>query len=264
GMNNQLTNVSIYYIDKYNSTGTGDENLIYFEDGYGFNEDYDFIEIDIPKVENSKLESEKFEVYGLYIEINGVNDTTCNGLITIGLLETCNVLNKTHLSKLNIRVININDLSPEGAPVDAVVKVFDNQTGESITNLISDSGRDGYAYGQTNDIPFWFFKDRIYNFSINIVNITNADFNITLLSPDNQWKPTDSNGVQFYNYTLYGAASITFNIIFTQETNITAYDTAFFNSSGTLEVYWGEELTYSVLFEYTLNNGDTWSAGTDP
>ena len=31
-MNTQLTNVSVYYIDKNNSTGTGDENLIYFED----------------------------------------------------------------------------------------------------------------------------------------------------------------------------------------------------------------------------------------
>ncbi len=264
GMNNQLTNVSIYYIDKFNSTGTGDENLIYFEDGYGFNENNDFIEIDIPKVENSKLESEKFEVYGLFIEINGVNDTTCNGLITIDLLETCNVLNRTHLSRLNVRVININKLSPEGAPVDAVVKVFDNQTGEAITNLISDSGRDGYAYGQTNDIPFWFFKDRVYNFSIDIVNITNADFNVTLLSPDNQWCPTDNNGVQSYNYTLYGQASITFNVIFTQEINITNYNTAFFNSSGTLEVFWGEDLTYSVIFDYTLDNGVTWNAITHP
>jgi len=264
GMNNQLTDVSIYYIDKYNSTGTGDENLIYFEDGYGFNEDYDFIEIDIPKVENLKLESEKFEVYGLYIVINGANDSMCNGLITIDLLETCNILNKTHLSRLNIRVININELSPEGAPVDAVVKVFDNQTGEAITNLISDSDRNGYAYGQINDIPFWFFKDRVYNFSIDIVNITNADFNVTYLSPDNQWRPTDNNGVQFYNYTLLGSASITFNIIFKQEINITNYDTAFFNSSGTLEVFWGEDLTYSVIFNYTLDNGITWNAITDP
>ena len=264
GMNRQLTNISVYYIDKYNSTGTENENLIYFEDGYGFNEDNDYIEIDISKVENSKLENEWFEVFGLYVEINGVNDTTCNGVITVDLIETCNVLNTTHLSRLNIRVININELSPEGAPVDAVVKVFDNQTGESITNLISDSSRDGYAYGQINDIPLWFFKDRVYNFSIDIVNITNADFNVTLLSPDNQWKPTDDNGVQFYNYTFYGAASITFNIIFTQEINITSYDTAFFNSSGTLEVYWGEELTYSVIFEYTIDNGDTWNAIINP
>jgi len=263
-MNTQLLNISIYYIDKYNSTGTGDENLIYFEDGYGFNEDNDFIELDIPKLENSKLENEKFEVYGLFIEINGVNDTTCAGVINVDLIETCNVLNRTHLSRLNIRVININALSPQGAPVDAVVKVFDNQTGESIINLISDSSRDGYAFGQINDIPFWFFKDRIYNFSIDIVNITNADFNVTLLSPDNQWKPTDYNGVQFYNYTLYGAASITFNVIFTQEINITSYDTAFFNSSGTLEVFWGEDLTFSAIFEYTENNGNTWNPITNP
>ena len=263
-MNTQLTNISIYYIDKYNSTGIGDENQIYFEDDYSFGEDNDFIEIDIPKIQNSKLESEKFEVYGLFIELNGVNDTTCNGIITVDLLETCNVLNRTHLSRLNIRVININELSPQGTPVDAVVKVFDKQTGESITNLISDSGRDGYAYGQTNDVPFWFFKDRIYNFSIDIVNITNAEFNVTLLSPDNQWKPTDNIGVQYYNYTLYGAAAITFNVIFTQTLNITSYDTAFFNSSGTLEVIWGEELTYSTIFEYTVNNGNTWQAIINP
>jgi len=263
-MNNQLTNISIFYIDKHNSTGIGDENLIYFEDGYGFGEDNDYIEIDVPKIQNSKLESEMFEIYGLFIEINGVNDTACNGVITIDLLESCNVLNRTHLSRLNIRVININELSPEGAPVDAVVKIFDNQTGQSITNIISDSDRDGYAYGQINDIPFWFFKDRVYNFSIDIVNITNADFNVTLLSPDNQWKPTDKNGVQFYNYTFYGVASITFNVIFTQTLNITNYDTAFFNSSGTLEAYWGEELTYSVIFNYTVDNGNTWHAITNP
>ena len=263
-MNDQLVNVSIYYIDKNNSTGTGTENLLYFENGYGFNEDNDFIEIDIPKVQNSKLQSEKFEVYGLYIEIHGVNDTACNGVITVDLIETCNVLNRTHLSRLNIRVININELFPAGAPVDAVVKVFDNQTGQSITNLISDSGRNGYSFGQINDIPFWFFKDRVYNFSINIVNITNADFNVTLLSPDNQWKPTDNAGVQFYNYTLLGAAAITFNIIFTQQLNITSYDTAFSNSSGTLEAFWGEDLTYSAIFQYTVNNGNTWQPITNP
>ena len=263
-MNTQLTNVSVYYIDKNNSTGTGDENLIYFEDGYGFGEDNDFIEIDIPLTENAKLESESYDVYGLFVVITGDNSSQCNGDIKFDFMETCNALNRTHLSRLNIRVININELSPEGAPVDAIVKIFDNQTGESIINLISDSGRDGYAYGQINDIPFWFFKDRVYNFSIDIVNITNSDFNVTLLSPDNQWKPTDYNGVQYYNYTLYGAASITFNIIFKQEINITSYDTAFFNSSGTLEVFWGEELTFSAIFEYTENNGNTWYPITNP
>ncbi|MFX0075846.1 MAG: hypothetical protein ACFE96_10415, partial [Candidatus Hermodarchaeota archaeon] len=263
-MNNQLVNVSIYYIDKNNSTGTGTENLLYFENGYSFNEDNDFIEIDIPKVQNSKLESEKYEVYGLYIEINGVNDTTCTGVITVDLLETCNVFNRTHLSRFNIRVININEFSPAGAPVDAVVKVFDNQTGQSITNLLSDSGRNGYSFGQTNDIPFWFFKDRVYNFSIDILNITNVDFNVTLLSPDNQWKPTSNTGVKLYNYTLFGAATITFNVIFTQKLNISSYDTAFFNSSGTLEVFWGEDLTYSAIFQYTVNNGNTWQLITHP
>ncbi|MHA2287357.1 MAG: hypothetical protein ACXABG_01095, partial [Promethearchaeota archaeon] len=263
-MNTQLTNISVYYIDKNNSTGTGNENLIYFDDSYGFNEDDDFLELDMPLIENSKLESEGYEVYGLYVIINGENSSQCNGNVEFDFLETCNVYNQTHLTRLNIRVININELSPEGAPVDAVVKIYDNQSGESITNLISDSNRDGYAYGQTNDIPFWFFKDRTYNFSIDIVNITNADFNVTLLSPDDQWKPTDNIGVSFYNYTLYGAASITFNVIFTQTLNITSYDTALFNSSGTLEVTWGEVLTYSAIFEYTEDNGNTWDPITSP
>ena len=46
-MGDNLDDISIYYIDKDNSTGSGDENLIYFEDGYGYGEDYDFIYLDI-------------------------------------------------------------------------------------------------------------------------------------------------------------------------------------------------------------------------
>jgi len=263
-MNSRLKNISVYYIDKYNSTGVGNENLIFFKNYYGFNEDNDFIKIDLPLSDNIKLKSEKFQVYGLYVVINGENSSQCDGIVSFDFLETCNVFNQTNLSRLSIRVINKNELSPAGSPVDSIVKVHDNMTGDLIVSLLSDENRNGYAFGQINDIPFWFFKDRVYNFSIDIVNITNSYFNITLMTPENQWKPVDNIGIQYYNYSFYGKAAITFNIILEQTINITNYDTALVNASGSLEVFWSEQITYSIIFEYTQDNGNSWYAVTNP
>ncbi|MHA2391201.1 MAG: carboxypeptidase-like regulatory domain-containing protein [Promethearchaeota archaeon] len=261
-MVNQITNVSVYYIDHDNSTGVGNENLIYFEDGYGPGEDNDFIELDIPYLENTKLESDNFEVYGLLISVNGINFTQSNGIINVKTIETCNIYNRTYLARLNIRVIKKE--SGVEVPYPALIKVLDNQTGQPIVNLSSRLDRDGYAFTTGSNLPFWFLKDRTYNISINSLNVTNIEFNVTEISPLNQWYPTDSDGVNWYNYTLYGGSSITFNLIFKIEVNITNYITAFFNASGTAEVFWGENLTYSISFYLTEDNGQTWNPITDP
>ncbi|MHA1884244.1 MAG: carboxypeptidase-like regulatory domain-containing protein [Promethearchaeota archaeon] len=261
-MVNQLTNVSIYYVNKDNSTGIGDENLIYYEDGYGPGDDDDFIEIDIPLVDNEKLISDDFEVYGLLVLANGINFTLCNGLITIETVETCNIFNRTELARLNVRVIR-----KEGGvevPYPALIKVTDMKTGQKLVNLTSRLERDGYAYTPTHDLPFWYLKDRIYNISINSLNTTNVEFNVTNISPINQWYPTGTNGVKWYNYTLFGGSSITFNLIFKTKVNITNYITAFFNASGTGEAFWGEDLTFTISFYFTEDNGQTWNPITDP
>ncbi|MHA2048285.1 MAG: carboxypeptidase-like regulatory domain-containing protein [Promethearchaeota archaeon] len=261
-MVNQLTNVSIYYVDKDNSTGIGDENLIYYADGYGPGDDDDFIEIDIPLIDNDKLVSDDFEVYGLLIHANGINFTLCNGIITLETVETCNIFNRTELARLNIRVIR-KEAGVE-VPYPALIKVIDVKTGQMLVNLTSRLDRDGYSYTPTHDLPFWYLKDRIYNISINSLNVTNIEFNVTNISPINQWYPTDKDGITWYNYTLYGGSSITFNLIFKTDVNITNYITAFFNASGTGEAFWGEDLTFSISFYLTEDNGQTWNPITNP
>ena len=261
-MVNQLTNVSIYYIDKDNTTGSGNENLIYFEDGYSPGEENDYIELDIPYIINSKLESENFEVYGLQILVNGINFTQCDGIINVKTVETCNVYNRTDLARLNIRVIKKE--SGIDVPYPALIKISDNSTGQPLVNLTSHLDRDGFAYTTITDLPFWFLKDRTYNISINSLNITNVDFNVTYLSPVNQWYPASSDGINSYNYTLYGGSSITFNLIFKVEVNLTNYVTAFFNASGTEEAFWGEDFTFSVNFYLTEDDGQTWNPITNP
>jgi len=258
-MNDQISNISIYYIDKDNSTGIGDENLILFKDDYEFATQSDSFSIDIPKLTNQKLITEFYDVRGLFLIINGRNNTKCNGLVSVELAETTNIKNRTALTRLDIRVININDLFPEGAPIDSLIKVSYNNN-EPLINLTSIAARDGYAYGENNgyDIPFWFLRGITYNFSIDVLNITDVNFNVTFMDPDNQWKPVSNSGRSYYNYTLFETGTITFNIIFEKAVNLTNYDTAFFNSSGTLQATWGDHLNYSIDFFKTEDGGETW------
>ncbi|MFW9781150.1 MAG: hypothetical protein ACFFFB_02595 [Candidatus Heimdallarchaeota archaeon] len=258
-MNDQIQDISIYYIDRDNSKGVGEENLIYFDDDYGFGDDNDFISLDMIRITNSKLNSENHQVYGLFIEINGLNSTQCNGVITVDLIETANTYNRTKLSKLHIRVIS-KDISPEGMPVSSLIKVRDD-AGQPLINLTSFWERNGSSYGPKNgfELPFWFFIDRTYNFSINYLDNIDIAFNITELDPENQWYPTSNTGTTYYNYTFYGSASITFNLILPSELNTTNYDTAFFNATGTTDVLWGNNMTYSVNFYYTQDGGGSWT-----
>lgn len=257
-MNDQIQDISIYYIDKDNSTGIGDENLIYFNDDYDFGDDSDFVSLDMIKVNNPKLNMEKHQVYGLFIEVNGVNSSKCNGVITVDLIETSNIYNRTQLSKLYIRVIS-KDISPEGMPVSSLIKVRDD-SGQPLINLTSFWNKNGSAYAPKNDyeLPFWFFIGRTYNFSINYLNYVDIAFNVTELDPETQWYPVSNAGTTYYNYTFYGSASITFNLILPSELNTTHYDTAFFNATGTTDVVWGNNLTFSVNFYYTEDGGDSW------
>jgi hypothetical protein len=256
-MIDQLTNISIYYVDKDNTTDTG--NLIYFNE-YTPSKDNDFIELDVPYLDNAKLEAENFEVFGLKVVVNGLNfSEQCNGIVKVDFIETCNIFNRTNLARLNIRVIR----EESGVEVDypALIKVLDNKTGQPLINLTS---VDGNAYSTTNDLPFWFLKDRTYNISMNSLNITNVDFNVTYMSPQNQWSPTDADGINWYNYTLHGGSSITFNLIFKVDINLTSYITAFFNATGTSNVLWGENISFSLVFHITDDNGETWNPITDP
>ncbi|MFX1418419.1 MAG: hypothetical protein ACFE9N_05810 [Promethearchaeota archaeon] len=248
-MDDQLTNLKIYYIDKNNSTGTGNENLIYTKT-YLPSTAEDFVELDIPLIDNSKLFTENFEVYGLLIEVGGDNfSQSCDGRIKIDTIETCNVYNRTHLSRLNIRVID-----EYGDPKSAAIKISSVSTGTSLVNLTGT----GYMY-DTNSLPFWYLKGHLYNITIDAYGEENIEFNITEIDPP-QWAP--SGKIRWYNHTLTSETSITFTVFLT--VNTTQYLTSLSNSSGTEEAYWGEDAAFSTLFEYTDDDGQNWYPVIDP
>ncbi|MBD3342459.1 MAG: hypothetical protein GF353_25390, partial [Candidatus Lokiarchaeota archaeon] len=154
------------------------------------------------------------------------------------------------------------------------MKVVDKSTGLGIVNLTANSDavaplEDGYAYDD-NGIPFWFMKDRTYNFSIDTVAEDNSYFNITsLIEPDGPWKPSwRPTGTELehniYNYTLHGNTSITFNILTAEEINFSYYFTSFYDYDGPNEIYYGENMLFWVNFTYTKDNGVTWSIVSNP
>ncbi len=275
-MEDYLKNVSIYYIDGDDSTGTDNENLIYFEDNYDIDDDDDFIQIDIMTVDNDKLKSENYEAFGLLILVNGINISgQCNGRIYVDLFETCNIYNRTALAMLNLQVIHITPLDPDGSPLSASVKVLQNSTENSIVTLKSEKDatpplEDGYAYGQINKIPLWYLVGTIFNFSIDVANLTSQNFNVTNIystyqKARDQWRPTENTpGISWYNYTHYGNATIIFNIIVLQDINFTDFDTVFYSAFGVSEVLWMENMTFSVNFTYTDDGGDTWIPVINP
>ena len=245
----------MYYIDKDDSTGTSN-HLIYFEDGYGPSEDSDIIELDIPLIENTKLESENYEVYGLLIEVNGVNySNPCDGVIKVETIETCNIYNRTHLARINIQTIDTF-----GNPISSKIKITDIvNNSQSLVNIsASSTTTNGYAY-DTNDYPFWYLKDRTYNFTIDAYNVTNAVFDVYYVDPP-QGKPS---GVTWFNFTLTKNSTIIFTV-YLPGVNISYYLTSFVNSSGIGDAYWGENISFSVIFEYTDDNGINWYPVTDP
>ena len=253
-MVDHLDSVKIYYINADNETftSTPGDHLIFQNTSYGVSDTTDFIQIDMrnPTESSAPLIGDDYEVYGLYMEVDGTNATQCNGTIQIDTLETQNVYNKTALAKINIRIV---DEPPSRDPVtDVIVHVFNGSISDSnsIANLTTD--QDGYAYGAQNpDIGFWYLRGTSYNFTIEFFGTQNKQFNVNYTSPS-QWMPT---AVTEYNYTLESESSIIFELIFDSSNYITQFQTSY----GDTEVDWKEFVTYSVNFTYSTNGGSNWN-----
>jgi hypothetical protein len=260
-MDNFLTNVSIYYVDESNSTAG---NLIFTNTSYTPSDNSDTIEITIrdPPVECANLEADNYEVYGILLIVKGVNNTlVCNGRITVDLVETRNVYNRTALARMNIRVVD------QGNPVD-VARVLVSQGSNSIINLSSyvDKGpellsSDGWAYGRINYlVPFWYFIGQSYNFSIKMsgqlvdfeVNIT---LNTTLTSDIEQWKPAGTVlAGNEYNVTMtYDDGILIFDVGVAGITQQTRFNDTSYRI--TEQVTWGEIIDVSIYYEYTIGAG---------
>ncbi len=255
-MIDHLDSVKIYYINKENKTFTSipGDHLIFQNTSYGISDTTDFIQIDMrnPTESSTPLINDNYEVFGLYLEVDGTNATQCNGIIQIDTLETLNVYNKTALAKINIRVV---DEPPNRVPVPSViVHVFNGSISDSnsVVNLTTD--QDGYAYGtQNSDISFWFLRGVSYNFTMEFFGAQDKQFSVNYTSPS-QWMPTYPTVVTNYNYTLESESSIIFELIIDSSKFITQFE----NSYGDIEADWGEFITYSVNFTYSTDGGISW------
>ncbi len=255
-MENYLTDISVYYIDKDNST---DGNLIYSETYPPPPDEIqdDFIQLDISLIDSNNLKNDNFEAYGLLIVVNGFNASVSNGIIKVDLIETCNIFNKTPLARINIKTVYYNELLKDIDEISAFIKIFNGTSGSSLVNLTSAGDaipplEDGYAYGIMNKIPFWYLIGQVYNFTIDVANETDLGFNVTVSGPGpSQWTPGPGQKIYRYNYTLYGNSSITFFIIPDVDINFTDFDTAFNSSYGDIEAFWGDNLFYWGHFLFT-------------
>ena len=250
GMDTHLDDVSIYYIDKYNST---EGNLIFYNDSYTDSDNSDFIQIDIrePPINPSNLKSDAYEVFGLFIEVNGQNSTQCNGMIKIDLIETTNIYNITALSKVNISVID-----SFGNPIENCFVEVNGTTSEGFLETTLETNDFGYAVGQINtEIPFWFLNGYAYNFSLNFLGL-HQKLIVNKTEPL-QWEPGTGVDVYYYNYTVDQASNLTFELFIPGGVNISDYKTSFESMTLDEEVIWGENITVQVNFTSTTDDWET-------
>ena len=248
-----LTEVSIYYIDKNNSTD--DNYLIYYNSSY----DADFltnrINIDMrePLITPSSLITNNYEVYGLKIVAIGANTTNNNAIFNISLTETTNIYNITDLVKLNVKIVDTYDVGISAA----FVKVNSTVGRAAGFNVTLKTDGTGYAFGQGNtDLPFWFLRGSTYNFSLNFLG-DHVDVNVT---ESDQWKDFTAF---YYNYTLMSKTNITLKLFFGLGVilNLSKYQTAFKDLDVVDQVMWGENVTVSVNFTKT---DDDWASPSLP
>ncbi|MFW9784453.1 MAG: hypothetical protein ACFFFB_19390, partial [Candidatus Heimdallarchaeota archaeon] len=193
-MQDQIDNMTIYYIDKDNQT-VG--NLIYQNltmSGIDF-----FKSIDIGTTDNDKLKGENYEAYGILVDVQGYRAGGHTGLIKINTTELANIENKTALSKMNIRVID-DAFSYDPVPFVSV-KIWNGST--VITTLTTND--DGWA-SHDDEIyrPFIFLIGSSYNITLRRIG-NPVDFKLNDTSPK-QWEPIGT--ISIYNYTLNQDSSV--------------------------------------------------------
>ncbi|TFG24327.1 MAG: hypothetical protein EU529_04495 [Promethearchaeota archaeon] len=255
-MEEYLTNVSIYYINKANSTAG---NLIFTEiDGYippPVKDDVIEITIRDPPEECANLVADNYEVYGLLIVVKGINTSTpCNGRIKVDLVETWNIYNKTALARMNIRV------EDKGIPVDVARVYVKDLSSNSIVNLSSyvDKGEellnsDGWVFGRINYlIPFWYIIGKTYNFTIKISG-QDMDFNVTETLTGEWTAPEEI--LSWYNLTMsYDDGTLKFDVGVETLNPQTKFD----KYTITEEVTWKEFIYVNIYYNYTVD-GISWN-----
>ncbi|MHA1824874.1 MAG: LamG domain-containing protein [Promethearchaeota archaeon] len=192
-------------------------------------------------------EEETYDVYGLRVEIDGENKTTCNGVIEVSLTYAYNQYIKTHMSKLNITVID----GSETVPVEGVtVRIENNETKELVVELKTDDN--GEAFGQiNNNLGFWYKTGWTYNFSLWIIT---QQYNFRINYSDNPFNPNLLQNE--YNYTLNSLSSLIFELDLNYQNRISEFKNGTLNAD--LEVMWGQNMSFSINYTTSLNGGVNW------
>jgi hypothetical protein len=148
------------------------------------------------------------------------------------------------MSKLEIRVMD--NTGKEGV-TGVTVKAQFNNTQQDVVEMETDT--DGYAHGDyTTDFGFWYKTGEVYNFTLWIVNQQQT---FVVNTSD---KPKPGDFTPYYNYTLDQAASLVFFL----DLNFTQRIANFTNIKGVTSVVWGQNMTFSLVYETSDDSGQTW------
>ncbi|KKK51560.1 hypothetical protein LCGC14_3113740, partial [marine sediment metagenome] len=247
-----LDRLIIRYIDKYNNVSSAP----ILNTTYG-SETSATVELNITEDANA---------YGLEIDIWGTNSSAvCNGTIDVNYTETNNHYVKANMSKLDIRVYDLEG-NWDAAYGNVFVEVENGTTGDLITTLLTTD--EGIAKGQKNpDLDFWYLN---YNISSNIPQLYNftlhyagsqRNFNVS----SDQYTTPAGKYLNHFNYSLIRNTTIEFKI----QLNIANFSTRFQNDTviGGNTKEWRQNFTFRAKFMSTENKLDTppsWSPVTSP
>ena len=187
-----------------------------------------------------------FDVYGLRFQVSGANTTTCNGEIEVTLTYDYHEYITVPMAKLDVKVID----NTETHPVEGVTVIVERDIGGNVINLKTDDT--GYAYGQTNDnLQFWYKTGWTYNFSLQIVS---TPYNFHINYTDVAFNP--DKFYSEYNYTLTTGSTLIFEIDLNFQQRITSFANGSLNIDS--NVFWGQNMTFSVNFTYSDDAGVNW------
>jgi hypothetical protein len=151
---------------------------------------------------------------------------------------------QTEMSKLGIQVMD--STGTEGV-TGVKVKVQLNNTSTDVVELETDTS--GYAYGDlTKDFGFWYIMPQAYNFSLWIID----EIQIFSVNTSDKYKPALTD---YYNYTLDQASMLVF---FLDGLNFTQRIANFTSEYSTPAVTWGENMSFSIMYETSNDSGTNW------
>jgi hypothetical protein len=146
------------------------------------------------------------------------------------------------MSKLEIRVMDSTGTEPV---TGLTVRV--NDTVQEAVELETDT--DGYAHGDyTTDFGFWYLNGQVYNFTLWFVNLPST---FIVNTSD---KPKPPGITLYYEYLLDQVSSLVFYL----DEDFTARIANFSSATGDTSLTWGEDMTFSVLYESSNDTGASW------